>query len=64
MGIFGCPKTQDHFDTRECFHYGCLREGAVKLSWYGKERSNHGLLEIMHAGKWGTICDDSTNVTS
>ena len=56
--------TGERDQTRQCETGMCIDEGEVKLSWHGKGRSNHGLVEIKHNGEWGTICDDSHNITA
>ena len=56
--------TDESEQTRNCSLALCNGEGNVRLTWQGKERSNHGLVEIFHNGEWGTICDDAPNITA
>ena len=49
--------------TAACHHVDCVNEWDVKLTWNGKNRAEHGLVQVMHNGQWGTICNDSVNKT-
>lgn len=54
---------QKQKDTTPCHHVGCLDEWSVKLTWFGKKRAEHGMVQVKHNGLWGTICNDSVNKT-
>ena len=59
-----CPTEQCDYESKKCYIQTCIGEGTVRLTWENKTRTNHGLLEIKHSGQWGTICDDSVNITT